>query len=90
MCLFFSQLHRLPNERCQLSLSFLVCCDNNRPPNNSNNQLPEKERSFSEDNVIAALLHILHKDCFSLVMGTQAKPERADFNISGTSFQKNL
>lgn len=88
MCLFFSQLHQLPNKICQLSLSFLVCYDNNRPPNNGNNQLPKKERSFSEDNVIAAPLHILHKDYFSVVMIIKANPKRANFDISGTSFQK--
>lgn len=80
----------MPNKRCQLSLSFLVCYDNNRPPNNSNNQLPKKEKSFSEDDVIATPLHILHKDYFSVAMGTQAKPKRANFDISGTSFPKDL
>lgn len=48
-------------KRCQLSLSFLVCYDNSRPPNNSNDQPTKRERSFSEDNVIAAPLRILHE-----------------------------
>jgi len=72
-CLFISQLHQLPNKRCQLSFS--VCFDRSKPPNNSNNQLPKWERSFWEDCVIAIPLHSLHKDHFLVTMGTHAKPE---------------
>lgn len=89
MCLFFSQLHQLPNKRCQPFLSFLVCYYN-RPPNNSNNQLPKKERSFSEDDVIAAPLHILHEVYFSVVMGTQAKPKELTLTFLEQAFKKNL
>lgn len=91
MCPFFSQLHQLPNKISQLSLSFLVCYDN-RPPNNSNNQLPKNEKSFSEDDVIAASLHILHKDYFSVVTGHKLSQRELAWTFLEQAFEtkKNL